>query len=81
MAIKVIGVTGSRGFLGREIVAELELVSNTKIRKIVRSPSTGDEGAISGRSIAEKRMTPAQIAEGQQLSTEIFERIQGNQEQ
>ena len=46
MAIKVIGVTGSRGFLGREIVAELELVSNTKIRKIVRSPSTGDEGAI-----------------------------------
>ena len=31
------------------------------------------------RSDLEERMTPSQIAEAQQLSTEIFERIQGNQ--
>jgi hypothetical protein len=40
------------------------------------SAASGDELAISNRSAAEARMTPAQIAEAQQLSTEIFERIQ-----
>ena len=38
--------------------------------------ASGHEGAISNRSIIEARMTPAQITEAQQLSTEIFERIQ-----
>jgi len=38
----------------------------------------GHEDAISNRSAAEARMTPSQIAEAQQLSTEFFERIQGN---
>jgi hypothetical protein len=38
--------------------------------------ASGYEDAIENRSIVEARMTPAQIAEAQQLSTEIFERIQ-----
>ena len=38
--------------------------------------ASGDEDAIENRSILEQQMTPAQIAEAQQLSTEIFERIQ-----
>jgi TPR repeat protein len=37
---------------------------------------SGDENAISARSIIEKQMTPSQISEAQKLSTEIFERIQ-----
>jgi TPR repeat protein len=36
----------------------------------------GHEGAIANRSAVEQAMTPAQIDESQQLSTEIFERIQ-----
>jgi hypothetical protein len=40
----------------------------------------GHEEAFINRSAAEFRMTPAQIAEGQQLSTEIFERIQQGNE-
>ena len=39
----------------------------------------GSESAPGGRSIVEQRMTPGQIAEAQKLSTEIYERIQGNQ--
>jgi TPR repeat protein len=35
-----------------------------------------NENAISAQSIVEQHMTPSQIAEAQQLSTEIFERIQ-----
>ena len=38
--------------------------------------ASGHEDAIENRSIIEESMTPAQIAEAQQLSTEIFERIQ-----
>ena len=38
--------------------------------------ASGDEEALDNRSVVEERMTPAQIAEAQQLSTEIFERIQ-----
>ena len=40
---------------------------------------SGDEDAIANRSRVEQQMTPSQIAEAQQLSREIFERIQGNQ--
>jgi hypothetical protein len=40
---------------------------------------SGHEDSIELRSIVEKRMTPSQISEAQKLSTEIFERIQGNQ--
>jgi TPR repeat protein len=38
----------------------------------------GHEDEISNRSASEARMTLSQIAEAQQLSTEFFERIQGN---
>ena len=38
--------------------------------------ASGNEKAISNRSIAEQLMTPSQISEAQQLSTEIYERIQ-----
>ena len=38
--------------------------------------ASGNENAIGFRSSLEPSMTPAQIAEAQQLSTEIFERIQ-----
>ena len=41
--------------------------------------ASGHEDAINNRSIAEQQMTPSQIAEAQQLSAEIYERIQGNQ--
>ena len=41
--------------------------------------ASGDQQALEGRSLLEGQMTPSQIAEAQQLSTEIFERIQGNQ--
>jgi TPR repeat protein len=42
--------------------------------------ASGDEGATNSRSRVETGMTPSQIAEAQQLSTEISERIQqGNQ--
>ena len=40
---------------------------------------SGDEDAIANRSRVEQQMPPSQIAEAQQLSREIFERIQGNQ--
>ena len=40
------------------------------------SAASGNEKAISNRSIAEQLMTPSQISEAQQLSTEIYERIQ-----
>jgi TPR repeat protein len=39
----------------------------------------GEESSLDLRDGLVGLMTPAQIAEGQQLSTEIFERIQGNQ--
>ena len=42
--------------------------------------ASGHEEAISNRSIVEQQMTPAQISEAQQLSTEIFERIQQGSE-
>ena len=38
--------------------------------------AAGVELALNNRLILEQEMTPAQIAEAQQLSTEIFERIQ-----
>ena len=38
--------------------------------------ASGNEGTIGNRAIAEERMTSAQIAEAQRLSTEILERIQ-----
>ena len=41
--------------------------------------ASGDEDAIELRSMTRELMTPSQIAEAQQLSREIFERIQGNQ--
>ena len=41
--------------------------------------ASGNEKAREGKSVVESIMTPAQISEAQQLSTEIFERIQGNQ--
>jgi TPR repeat protein len=41
--------------------------------------ASGQEKAIANRSRVEQQMTPSQIAEGQRLSTEIYERIQGNQ--
>jgi len=43
------------------------------------SSAFGHEGASENRSTVEELMTPSQIAEAQQLSTEIFERIQRNQ--
>ena len=41
--------------------------------------ASGGEDAIELRSMTRELMTPSQIAEAQQLSREIFERIQGNQ--
>ena len=40
---------------------------------------SGGEDAIELRDDLRELMTPSQIAEAQQLSTEIYERIQGNQ--
>ena len=41
--------------------------------------ASGGEDAIELRDDLRGHMTPSQIAEAQKLSTEIFERIQGNQ--
>ena len=35
----------------------------------------GNQNAAKGRSIVQKHMTPAQFAEGQNLSRELFERL------
>ena len=37
----------------------------------------GDEGAVSGKANLQRRMTAAQIAEAQELSTTLFARING----